>query len=601
VAKSDFVRNVRIAIGRVGDHELGARNAVVHIADYRPYRIDFIGPLRLQLGREYSVFQHFPVVAPMIDRQKTEMKMRIFETLAFSLAALSSIAGLLAQTSKPLRVESGLVQGTMEDGVTVYKAIPFAAPPLGDLRWRPPQAPVAWSGVRNAVQFAPACMQVPIVFEELGMDPVTTNEDCLYLNVWTPAKSASEKLAVMVWIYGGGFTTGGTSFSLYDGVHFAKKGVILVSLAYRLGAFGFMAHPELTTEQGGHSGNYGLLDQIAGLQWVKRNIAAFGGDPSRITIFGESAGGISVSMLSASPLAKGLFRSAISESGGNFAPEHQTGTEGGENMDSLATAEKQGTSFLTKLGVVSVAAARKKSAEEIQKNSPPGLGTAWPTFDGYVLLGDQYKLYEANRYNDTPVLIGTNADEGALLVPFAKADAYQKSIHTSYGEYADKILTAYPGGTDAHALRSSRDLFRDTAFAWPTWTWARLQAKTGKGKVYVYYFSHRPPYPNTPQFKDWGASHGGEIAFVFGNFTRAMPASASDRAVSDEISSYWVNFAKKGDPNGKGLPRWPAFNNTSGQVMNLDEPSKPIDVPNLQKLEVLDGYFAWRREAEKKP
>lgn len=196
-------------------------------------------------------------------------------------------------------------------------------------------------------------------------------------------------------------------------------------------------------------------------------------------------------------------------------------------------------------------------------------------------------------------MIGTNSDEGALFVPFAKADAYQKEISSGYGEYADKILAAYPGSTDAEALRSSRDMFRDATFAWPTLTWARLQSKTGKGKVYVYYFSHRPPYPNAPAFKDWGAAHAGEIAYVFGNFTAAMPAAATDRTVSDEISSYWVNFAKKGDPNGAGLPQWPAFTNTSAQVMNLDDPSKAIDVPNLQKLDVLDGYFAWRRQTEK--
>ncbi len=453
--------------------------------------------------------------------------MKYLRTAASVCTAFFSVSTLLAQSPKPVRTQSGLVQGTTADGITVYKGIPFAAPPVGDLRWRAPAAPAAWTGVRNADKFAPACMQVPIVNRDLGMESVTPDEDCLYLNVWTPANSANEKLPVMVWIYGGGFTIGGTSVSLYDGKNFAKKGVILVSIAYRLGAFGFMAHPELTSEQGGHSGNYGLLDQIAGLQWVKRNIAAFGGDPGRVTIFGESAGGISVSMLSASPLAKGLFRGAISESGGNFAPEHQTGTEGGENMDSLRMAEKHGQAFLTKLGAPSIADARKKTAEEIQKNSPPGLGTAWPIFDGYVLLGDQYKLYEKGRYNDTAVLIGTNSDEGALFVPAAKADSYQKQIHAGYGEYSDKILAAYPGGTDAEALRSSRDMFRDATFAWPTWTWARLQSKTGKGKVFVYYFSHRPNYPNTPAFKDWGAAHAGEIAYVFGNFTPTMPASAA--------------------------------------------------------------------------
>jgi para-nitrobenzyl esterase len=521
--------------------------------------------------------------------------MKILRNLSAVVAALAYASSAFADAPKPVKTQSGMVQGTLEDGVAVYKGIPFAAPPLGDLRWRAPQAPAAWTGIRNTDNFAPACVQVPIVNKELGMESVATNEDCLYLNVWTPAKSANEKLAVMVWIYGGGFTIGGTSMSMYDGKNLAKKGVILVSVSYRLGAFGFMAHPELSREQGGHSGNYGLLDQIAGLQWVKRNIPAFGGDPSRVTIFGESAGGISVSMLSASPLAKGLFHGAISESGGNFGPERQAGNEGGENMDSLAAAEKNGTAFLTKLGAASIADARKKSAEEILKNSPPGLGTAWPIFDGYALLGDQYKLYEAKRYNDTAILVGTNSDEGALFVPFAKADAYQKNIRAGYGDYADKILAAYPGGTDPDALRSSRDMFRDATFAWPTWTWARLQSKTGKGKVFVYYFSHRPNYPNAPVYKDWGAAHAGEIAYVFDNFPAAMPATASDRTVSDEISSYWVNFAKKGDPNGEGLPNWPAFTNTSAQVMNLDDPSKAIDVPNLQKLEVLDSYFAWRR------
>ncbi|HUI81257.1 MAG TPA: carboxylesterase family protein [Bryobacteraceae bacterium] len=524
--------------------------------------------------------------------------MKSLETFAFASIALVCVSSLLAETPKPVHTQSGLAQGTAEDGVTIYKGIPFAAAPLGDLRWRAPQPPADWSGVRNADKFAPACMQVPIVMPALGMDALTTNEDCLYLNVWTPAKSPNDRLAVMVWIYGGGFTAGGTSLATYNGANLAKKGVVVVSVAYRVGAFGFMAHPQLTAEQGGHSGNYGLLDQIAGLQWVKRNIAAFGGNPARVTIFGESAGGIAVSMLAASPLAKGLFQGAISESGGNFAPERQ-GMEGGENMDSLATGEKNGVTLFSKLGAASIANARKRTAEEVMKASPPGLAGSWPIFDGYVLPGDQYKLYEAGHYNDTPILIGTNSDEGALFVPTITDAAYQASTHSGYGEYAGKILAAYPPGSEA--LRSDRDLFRDTAFAWPTWTWARLQSKTGKGKVFVYYFSHRPPYPNAPQFKDWGAAHGGEIAYVFGNFSAAMPASAADRAVSEEMSSYWVNFAKTGDPNGKGLPQWPAFANSNAQVMNLNDPSKAIPVPNVEKLEVLDGYYAWRRsQAEKK-
>jgi para-nitrobenzyl esterase len=522
------------------------------------------------------------------------MAMKTLTSLALLWAAMASGFGLVAQTPMPVRTQSGPVQGTSEDSLTVYRGIPFAAPPVGDLRWRAPQPAIAWTSIRTAGKFAPGCMQVPLVNASLGMGSIETNEDCLYLNVWTPAKSPSDRLAVMVWIYGGGFTNGATSLAAYNGANLAKKGVVVVSVSYRVGTFGFMAHPQLTAEQKGHSGNYGLLDQIAGLEWVKRNIAAFGGDPARVTIFGESAGGISVSMLAASPLAKGLFHGAISESGGSFAPERQ-GNEGGEYMDSLGTAEKKGTAFLAKLGASSIADARKMSAADVLKGSPPGLAAVWPIFDGRVLTGDQYMLYEAGHYNDTPVLIGTNSDEGALFVPTATAAGYQSTVRSGYGPYADKILAAYPAGSDAEALRSSRDLLRDSTFAWPTWTWARLQSQTGKGKVYVYYFTHRPPYPNTPFFKSWGAAHGGEIAYVFGNFSDTVPAGPADRMVSDEMASYWVNFAKTGDPNGGGLPQWPVFTKADAKVMELNKTSKAIPVPNIEKLQVLDGYYAWRR------
>ncbi len=528
--------------------------------------------------------------------------MKILKVVA--LVAASAVASTLAaQAPKPVRTQSGLVQGTSEKGVAVYLGVPFAAPPVGDLRWRAPQPVAAWTGVRNAASFAPACMQNQIVNRTLGLDPVATSEDCLYLNVWTPAKSPRDHLAVMVWIYGGGFSIGATSMASYNGTNLARKGVVVVSVAYRLGPFGFLAHPQLTAEQGGHSGNYGLLDQIAGLQWVRRNIAACGGDPHRVTIFGESAGGISVSMLAASPLAKGLFQRAVSESGGSFAPA-QLSNEAGENVPPLSAAETGGAAFLAKIGASSIAEARKIPAESILKSLPPGLGGSgsWPNFDGYVLLGDQYKLYAAGHYNDTPILIGTNSDEGALFVPATTAAAFQATVRSGYGEYAEKILSAYPAGSDEEALRSARDLSRDSLFGWSTWSWARLQTRTGKGKVFVYYFSHRPAYPDTPQFKGWGAAHGAEIAYVFGNFNASMPARAADKAVSDEVSSYWVNFAKTGDPNGPGLPAWPVFNDAKPRVMNLDDPSRAIPLPNLEKLQVLEGYFAWRRsQAGAKP
>jgi para-nitrobenzyl esterase len=525
------------------------------------------------------------------------MRMNIFRAIAL-VAALAGAPALFAQAPVPVHTQAGLVQGSIKDGVTVYLAVPFAAPPVGDLRWRAPKAPVAWKGVRHADDFAPACAQIPLVNRALGIEPVPTSEDCLYLNVWTPAKSPSDRLPVMVWIYGGGFTGGATRMAQYNGENLAQKGVILVSVAYRLGEFGFLAHPELTAEQGGHSGNYGLLDQIAGLRWVKRNIAAFGGNPDRVTIFGESAGGISVSMLAASPLAKGLFQGAISESGGSFAPARYA-NEGSENVPPLSVAEHNGVDFLARLGAPSIAAARKMPTDAILKASGPGLGSSWPDFDGYVLLGDQYKLYEAGRYNDTPILIGTNADEGALFARPTTAAAFEQTIHSTYGDYADKILAAYPAGSDAQALRSARDIFRDGTFAWGTWTWARLQSRTGKGKVFVYYFNHRPQYPDAPQFKDWGASHGSEIAYVFGNFSATMPATERDKAVSEEVSTYWVNFAKTGKPNGQDLPQWPVFTDSDQQVMNLNDPSKATPVPNLDKLKVFDGYFAWRRSQEK--
>ncbi|MGA9882438.1 MAG: carboxylesterase/lipase family protein [Candidatus Acidiferrales bacterium] len=514
-----------------------------------------------------------------------------------AVLALACASAVCAQTSRPLRTQTGLVQGTVVDGVRVFEGIPFAAPPLGALRWLAPQPAKSWKGVKKTDAYAPACMQIPIVEPALGLDAVAVSEDCLYLNVWTPAHSAGARLPVMVWIYGGGFTIGATSMGQYDGVNLAKKGVILVSVAYRLGPLGFLADPQLTKEQGGHSGNYGLLDQIAGLKWVKRNIAAFGGNPNKVTIFGESAGGISVSMLCASPLAQGLFEGAISESGGSFSPALED-HDAGENVPTLAEAEKTGEAFISKLGASSIADARKIPAADLYKKVGGGLGGWWPNFDGYVLLGDQYKLYEEGKYNDTPILVGTNADEGALFVASTDMQKYKASVENGYGEFARNILAAYPDGSQQQALRSARDLARDSTFAWATWSWAKLQASTGKDKVFVYYFNHRPQYPDLPRFKDWGPAHGSEISYVFGNFTKGMPATPEDKVVSEQLMSYWTNFAKYGNPNGKGLPEWPAFTNAKQQYMELDTPSKAIPVPNLDKLKALDGYFAWRRKQE---
>jgi para-nitrobenzyl esterase len=498
-------------------------------------------------------------------------------------------------------VTGGRVEGVLADGVVSFKGVPFAAPPVGDLRWKAPQPVKPWSGVKKADSFGAMCMQDPN-FGRIFGGPPEMSEDCLYLNVWTAAKSAGDKLPVMVWIYGGGFFSGLTGSPAYDGFNFAKKGVVMVSIAYRVGVFGFLAHPELSRESGKGSGNYGLEDQIAGLSWVQQNIARFGGDPSRVTIFGESAGGISVSMLAASPAAKGLFHQAISESGGSFAPPRYD-DEGGETVFALKVAEAHGEDYLKRLGVKDINAARAQSAEAVLKAMGPPMGQGfWPVLDGNVIVGDQYELYEAGRFNDTSVLIGTNSDEGALFSRPVTPAQFELQIRREYGARADTILAAYPHATDAEATRSMKNIFRESTFAWHTWAWARLQSQKGKGKVYLYYFDYHQPDELE------GASHGTEMGYVFGNLEGpgAMlahlkgPAKPDDLAMSNLLSSYWVNFAKTGDPNAPGLPTWPVFTTSAQQAMFLDSQSSPHPVPNMKELTAFDDYYAWRRAELKK-
>lgn len=502
-----------------------------------------------------------------------------------------------AVCAAPVKTQYGRVEGTAEHGLTVYRGIPFAAPPVGELRWRAPQPAKKWSGVRNADKFADSCMQPAVPSATFGTPAPVVSEDCLYLNVWTPAKSAAEKLPVMVWIYGGGFMTGSTAIAAYGGDKLANRGVVVVSIAYRVGPMGFLSHPGLSAESRQRvSGNYGLLDQIAGLRWVQDNIAAFGGDPRRVTIFGESAGGISVSMLAASPLAKGLFAGAISESGGSFGPT-RTPAEPGENIPTLAAAEKDGAAVAKLVNATSIAELRKVPAEEIAKQYST-LGLAWPVLDGWVIPDNQYELYEAGRYNDTPVLIGTNSDEGALFPIAPTREAYVAGMHQRYGPFADKLLEIYP--PDEHWKQSNRDMTRDAAFAWHTWAWAGLQAKHGKSPVYLYYFDHNPPRTEKSRFKDAaGAVHAEEILYVFQQFEiLPLPWTAQDRAISDAMATYWTNFAKRGDPNGEGVPQWPAYTPSNPKVMHFEDAPNVGPVPNLQGLKALDEYFAWRRTPE---
>lgn len=517
--------------------------------------------------------------------------------LASAIAAGSLSLAAAAAAPAPVHLRNGWVQGTTEEGLTVYKGIPFAAPPLGSLRWRPPQPVANWSGTLHADHFSPTCMQTI----ESWMGPLHTSEDCLYLNVWSPAKSPEAKLPVMVWIYGGGFTSGSTAIRLYSGEELAKHGVVVVSIAYRVGPMGFLALPALGAESPQHvSGNYGLLDQIAGLRWVQRNVAAFGGDPHRVTIFGESAGGISVSMLAASPLARGLFQGAISESGGSFGPT-RTPPAPGENIQTMADAEQEGVAFEHRLGVSSLAQLRRLPAAAIQ-NAKADRGEFWPVLDGRVIIGDQYTLYQQRRYNNTPILIGTNSDEGALFGTPPTQEAYVQSVHNRFGPFAERVLKVYPATPDGWR-QSSMNLMRDSAFAWGTWEWARLQAQSGRSKVYVYYFNHIPPRPADSPWKNAiGAVHSEEMVYVFQHLNQSpdLPWKPEDRTLSDDMAAYWTNFAKRGDPNGSGLPHWPAFTDAKPAVMHLTGAPHAGGVANANDLQVLSAYFAWRRTPQGK-
>ncbi|WP_320018161.1 carboxylesterase family protein [Labilibaculum manganireducens] len=492
-----------------------------------------------------------------------------------------------------VKVEQGIVQGTMENELRVFKGIPFATPPVGELRWKSPQPAEKWKGIKQTTEYAPAPMQ--------GVTPSSgISEDCLYLNVWTPAMSSDEKLPVLVWIYGGGFSFGTTNDPACNGENLAKKGVIVVSIAYRVGQLGFLAHPELSAESPNHvSGNYGLFDQIAGLKWIQKNIANFGGDPQKVTIFGESAGAISVSMLCASPLAKGLFKGAISQSGGSFGPKRST-TQPGENMKSLQLAESEGVEYMKNMGASSISDLRKLPAEKfIPKTwTLPG---SWPIIDGYVIPDDQYKLYEAYKYNDVPVLIGYNSDEGASFSPGRTPEEYIASVKNRFGQFADTLLQVYPVGE--HTVpKSARDISRDAAFGWHTWSWARLQSQTGKSNVYYYYFDQHPNYPKgSPQY-GYGSPHGQDVRYAFMNLDSLNPnTTPSDFKLSEVMGTYWTNFTIYGNPNGKGVPEWPTFSNEHPNVMYLSG-SKPFvgNVPSEKPLQVLNDYFKWRRTIEYK-
>ena len=506
---------------------------------------------------------------------------------SFTCAVLFAMASVC--TAEPIRIESGLIEGQQGPLLTVYRGIPFAMPPVGELRWRPPQASMPWRGIRKAEAFAPICSQSGASVPGAPAEP--SSEDCLYLNIWTPARRPDAKLPVMVWIYGGGFTTGSASMPLYWGDRLALRGVLVVTISYRVGAFGFLAHPELSRESPDHvSGNYGLLDQIAALRWVHRNIGAFGGDTHRVTIFGQSAGSCSVCLLMSSPSAKGLFQRAIAESGAAFPP---LAAVPGSDVLHLKGAEEKGLALQRKLGAASLADMRRMPAAEILQAAQD---MPWIfLLDGRVIGREPYDVFSAGHQVDVPLLLGTNGDEGRPFLEGAVVTAshFRSDLsHTILANIPVSVLAHYPSNTDDEAYASRAALERDVRFGWDAWTWAKLQSTTGKAAVYYYHFAHLPPAPAGSPWARWGAGHWAELPYVFGHPDQAPGAwTAQDRALSGTLIGYWTNFAKNGDPNGPGLADWPVFTCAKPQVLHFDSTIHIGGVANMDKLDALDRYF----------
>ena len=500
-------------------------------------------------------------------------------------APVAALAGLLvtlfasgAFANDQVKTDGGIVEGmnAASPGVRVFRGIPFAAPPVGELRWRAPEPVRPWKGVVKASEFGPRCMQAPVfsdmIFRDRADKPMS--EDCLYLNVWTPAKSAQDRLAVMVWFYGGGFQAGSSSEPRYGGENLAKKGIIVVSVNYRLGVFGFFSHPDLTKTSGVHaSGDYGLMDQIAGLHWVKQNIAAFGGDPEKVTIAGESAGSLSVSALMASPLAKGLFRGAIGESGAFFGRP-----PAGSAIETLGETEKTGAKFAESVGAKDLASLRAKSAEELLSAAQKDRSFQfWPSVDGYVLPKDVATIFAEGKQAHVPLLAGWNAEEASWAVVYAKekptTETFPQQLRTRFDDRAAEILKLYPASNDEEARKSAVDLASDLFIVYITWEWLEMQNKTGQAPVYGYVFDRTPPVaPDTKvngvSPKELGARHACEIEYVFGTLkSQPNPWEPVDFQISQAMVSYWANFTKTRDPNGPGLAKWPVYDGGAGPLM----------------------------------
>jgi para-nitrobenzyl esterase len=497
--------------------------------------------------------------------------------LKLTLLLLGTGALASAAIPEPIKLDSGLVSGIPGKSATVrvFKGIPFAAPPVGNLRWRAPQPVGKWEGVRKAEEFGPICMQAG------GNAPAANmSEDCLYLNVFTAAKRAGERRPVMVWLHPGGYTSGSGSQPAYDGERFANNGVVIVTLNYRLGALGFFSHPELTQE-GDHrwAANQAFLDQGAALSWVKRNIAGFGGDPGNVTLFGNSAGATSISNLVASPRTRGLFRRAISESGAWLGLSINP-------VRKLAEAEAAGLKSAETLQAGSLADLRAKPAEEILRSSRGG----GPVIDGYFFPRDPAEIYARGEQNRVSIIAGSNKDEGTFFLQPTTAEAWKERAQSRFGDRAGDYLRLYPATNDEVATQSEYDAFRDE-LAWVDRNYVRLQARTG-AKGYLYYFTHEPPGPPLWPARASGATHGSEAQFLWNNLIANRPWRDLDHEVANYMQAYWINFAAKGDPNAVGLPKWAPYEERKNvRAMQLGDKAEPAPTPDVAKLAFYQSWY----------
>lgn len=502
------------------------------------------------------------------------MKVLTLILITFSLSAF-------AQKSEPILLattNAGKVTGVLNADKTVasFKGVPFAAPPVGELRWKAPQPVKPWNGTLTCDKFSASPFQnTPAPFmmwtEEFIAPPEPLSEDCLYLNVWTPANSTKEKLPVLMWIYGGGFVSGSSACAIYDGEALAKQGIIFVSINYRVGVFGFFSHPDLTKESGKNSsGNYALMDQLAALQWIKENIAAFGGDPDKVTIAGQSAGSFSVQALVASPLSKDLFQGAIAHSGASM----------GRFSRNLADAEESGGALSQKINSTSIDALRKLSADSLLKlaNTFP-YGTFAPITDGYVLPEDMSIIFKNKKHNDVALMAGWVTGDAGLTGQPKSAEEFRSWAASTYGEKKDEFLKAFPASTDEEATQSQIKLgnLNFAGFADHAW------ALSNTNKSYLYQFTYVPT--DKPGFPNYGAFHTSEVPFALHTLAKwNRPWKDTDYAVEKFMSAYWINFVKTGNPNGNGLTEWKSYDATTQSIMELGE--KPVLKPGLFKMEL---------------